>query len=79
MRWSNGRWKNTVHRVSEPPHQSKEQGLQNSSFSKSPERNVGGVDEMIPERYSVAFFGVPDPATIVEALPGCWNEEVPKR
>ena len=57
MRWSNGRWKNTVHRVVEPP------------FS----------DEMTPARYSIPFFASPDAATIVEALPGCWSEEVPKR
>ena len=61
MRWSNGRWKNTVHRVVEPP------------FSE------GGGNEMTPARYSIPFFASPDPATVVEALPGCWSEEVPKR
>ncbi|CAD6588648.1 MAG: hypothetical protein ASARMPRED_003677 [Alectoria sarmentosa] len=61
MRWSNGRWKNTVHRVVEPPN------------SKS------GGDEMTPARYSIPFFASPDPATVVDALPGCWSEEVPKR
>jgi len=63
MRWSNGRWKNTIHRVSEPPHRASE----------------GGMDKMIPERYSIAFFSDPDPTAVVEALPGCWNDEVPKR
>lgn len=61
MRWSNGRWKNTVHRVVEPP----------SSES--------GGDEMTPARCSIPFFASPDPATVVEALPGCWGEEMPKR
>ncbi|KAF6235478.1 hypothetical protein HO173_006161 [Letharia columbiana] len=61
MRWSNGRWKNTVHRVVEPPNST-----------------IGG-DEMTPARYSVPFFASPDPATVVEALPGCWSEEVPRR
>ena len=61
MRWSNGRWKNTVHRVVEPP------------FSDE------GGNETTPARYSIPFFASPDPATVVEALPGCWSEEVPKR
>lgn len=76
MRWSNGRWKSTVHRVSEPPHVLKEQDLHNSKTCK---RNCGGLDEMIPERYSIALFSSPDPETLVEALPGCWSEEVPKK
>ncbi|KAM0805218.1 thymine dioxygenase [Usnea florida] len=62
MRWSNGRWKNTVHRVVEPPLSDEE-----------------GGKEVTPARYSVPFFASPDPATIVEALPGCWSEEVPKK
>ena len=61
MRWSNGRWKNTVHRVVEPP------------FADE------GGNEMAPARYSIPFFASPDPATVVEALPGCWSEEVPRR
>lgn len=61
MRWSNGRWKNTVHRVVEPPD------------------SESGGDEMTPARYSIPFFASPDPATVVETLPGCWSEEVPKR
>ncbi len=61
MRWSNGRWKNTVHRVVEPPN------------------SESGEDEMAPARYSIPFFVSPDSATVVEALPGCWSEEVPKR
>lgn len=61
MRWSNGRWRNTVHRVVEPP-----------------ELESGG-DGMTPARYSIPFFAAPDPATVVEALPGCWSEGLPKR
>lgn len=61
MRWSNGRWKNTVHRVVEPPN------------------SESDGDEMTPARYSIPIFVSPDPATVVEALPGCWSEEVPKR
>lgn len=63
MRWSNGRWKNTVHRVVEPPK------------SKIDEDE----EEVTPARYSVPFFATPDPEAVVEALPRCWSEEVPKR
>lgn len=63
MRWSNGRWKNTVHRVVEPPK------------LKDDEDEEG----VTPARYSVPFFASPDPEAVVEALPGCWSEEVPKR
>ena len=62
MRWSNGRWKNTVHRVVEPPFSSDE-----------------GGNGMTPSRYSIPFFASPNPATVVDALPGCWSEEVPRR
>lgn len=62
MRWSNGRWKNTVHRVVEPPK------LKNDKD-----------EEVTLARYSVPFFASPAPEAVVEALSGCWNEEVPKR
>ena len=51
MKWSNGRWKNTVHRVSEPPHW-KDQVLQSSKCSDTAERISGSADA-IPERYSM--------------------------
>jgi isopenicillin N synthase-like dioxygenase len=79
MRWSNGRWKNTVHRVSEPPSPLKEHGLDESGFQTTHGMNGGNADEVIPARYSIPFFASPDPATIVEALQGCCSEEVPKR
>ena len=60
MRWSNCRWRNTVHRVSRPPSCLKEK------------------DE-IPERYSIACFGTPDSATVVEALPTCVTEQTPRK
>lgn len=66
MRWTNGRWKNTVHRVSEPPRSVKiDQGTDDT--------------EMIPERYSLAFFSYPDAQTIVEPLASCCNNQKPKR
>jgi isopenicillin N synthase-like dioxygenase len=59
MRWTNAKWKNSVHRVSEPP-------------------NLANMD-MIPERYSFAFFSFPDVQTVVEPLPACHNPERPKK
>lgn len=53
MRWTNARWRNSVHRVSAPP------SLINM--------------EIIPERYSFAFFSFPDAQTVVEPLPTCYN------
>jgi isopenicillin N synthase-like dioxygenase len=79
MRLSNGRWKNTVHRVLEPPSPLKGQVLDEPNVPKTHGMNDGSADDITPARYSIPFFAVPDPATIVEALPGCWSEEVPKR
>ena len=76
MKWSNGRWKSTVHRVLEP-HRLKDQGSQDSSFKNIAEERGGSV-ETIPERYSIAYFGAPDPATIVEALPYCCGDQAPR-
>ena len=76
MRWSNGRWKNTVHRVSEPQHW-KDQGLPVSKSKNTAEKR-GGSAEAIPERYSIAYFGAPDPATVVEALPCCCGDQAPR-
>lgn len=53
-RWSNDRWRSTVHRVGIPPH------------------NDEGV---VPDRYSIPFFAVADMDTVIEALPGCWDEK----
>ncbi|MCJ1224383.1 hypothetical protein MMC12_001028 [Toensbergia leucococca] len=79
MRWSNGRWKNTVHRVSEPPSPSKEQALGGFDSSRSQELSNVARSDTTPARYSIPFFAAPDPATMVEALPGCWSEHSPKR
>jgi isopenicillin N synthase-like dioxygenase len=57
-RWSNDRWKSTVHRVGIPSH--------------------NGQD-VVPDRYSIPFFATADPDTVIEALPGCWDEENEKK
>ena len=55
MRWTNMRWKNTVHRVSEPPR----------SLSTDIAKGVGDL-ELIPERYSIAFFNQPSRDTLIQ-------------
>ena len=59
MQWSNGRWRSTVHRVGAPPVR---------------------VDEVVQEgsvtrdRYSIPFFASPDAETMIEPLPGTYEE-----
>jgi isopenicillin N synthase-like dioxygenase len=67
MRWSNDRWKSTVHRVGAPP--------------ASLPSHENGVDEnaICPPRYSIPFFATVDPDTVIECLPGCWGPGNPKR
>jgi isopenicillin N synthase-like dioxygenase len=79
MRWSNGRWENTIHRVVEPPLRSEGMELDESDASKDAGADCGTQEETTPARYSIPFFSSPDPETIVEALPGCWSEDIPKR
>jgi isopenicillin N synthase-like dioxygenase len=58
-RWSNDRWRSTVHRV----------GL--------PQEDANGT---LPDRYSIPFFATADMDTVIDALPGCWEEGVtPKK
>ncbi|KAF2623420.1 Clavaminate synthase-like protein [Macroventuria anomochaeta] len=70
-RWSNGWWKSTVHRVMSPP------------ALKSETEEEGGVEAvvggMVADRYSIPFFATADPETVIEALPGCWSNENPKK
>lgn len=70
-RWSNERWRSTVHRVGVP--------------SASEVLSSGGVlnnskyDRVVPDRYSIPFFATADMDTVIEALPGCWDEEGNKK
>lgn len=66
-RWSNDRWRSTVHRVGLPPVFS-----QGKSVSD-------GQDEIVPDRYSIPFFATANMDAVIEALPGCWDEKRPKK
>ncbi|KAF1949784.1 thymine dioxygenase [Byssothecium circinans] len=54
-RWSNDRYRSTVHRVGLP-------------------EGWGVAGDMVPDRYSIPFFAMPDVETVIEALPGCWDD-----
>lgn len=62
-RWSNGRWLSAVHRVVAPPGEGEGEG----------------EDEVCQERYSLPFFATADDDTVIDALPGCWGPDNPKR
>ncbi|KAF2500370.1 thymine dioxygenase, partial [Lophium mytilinum] len=64
-RWSNERWRSTVHRVGAPP--------------AVPGSGEGGGEEICKPRYSIPFFATADMETVIEALPGCWGEDRPKK
>lgn len=59
-RWSNGLVRSTKHRVVEPPYLGEHDGANG---------------EMIPARYSVAYFCNPDFDQWIEALPGTYGGE----
>lgn len=64
-RQSNGRWKSAMHQVVAP----------RESMLAQPDRgHVNGDDvdaDAVADRFSIAFFGTPDPESLVETLPGC--------
>ena len=56
-RQSNGRWKSGLHRVVAP--------------TGKVTNGHGTTEESVVDRYSIIYFGQPDPESIVDTLPGC--------
>ena len=67
MRWSNDNFKSTVHRVTAPPVE-----LRNTGANSN-------VERMTNPRYSIVCFAGANPDAVVEALPGTWDEQKPKK
>jgi len=63
-RWTSGKYQGAVHRVS----------ASSRSISDSMIQESKGL-EMMPERYSIAYFGVPDAATTIKPLSTCLGEQ----
>lgn len=83
-RWSNDRWRSTVHRVGLPPP--KTMRIPGPGVNTEGQRSEGKVVELeeeegavVPERYSIPFFATANMDTVVEALPGTWSEDNPKK
>jgi isopenicillin N synthase-like dioxygenase len=39
------------------------------------EERLVDVDVMVPDRYSIPFFATANMEAVIDALPGCWDEE----
>lgn len=79
MRWSNGRWKNTIHRVTGPSSLPMQEVPTTPDNPRTIGSHAGSPEDITPGRYSIPFFASPDPEVMIEALPGCWSQDVPKR
>ena len=84
-RWSNDRWRSTVHRVGLPPPSASavaKSRIPGPGVNTEGERMGRVVEEaeIVPDRYSIPFFATANMEAVIEALPGCWDDvERPKK
>ena len=71
-RWSNGRWRSSVHQVVAPPK------LLASVQDLADKAGKSGEEVMVPPRYSIPFFATANMDTVIEALPSCVDDEHPR-
>lgn len=65
-RQSNGRWKSALHQVAAPREYMQVKPKENG-------HKLGDASQVV-DRYSIIYFGTPDPDVMVETLPGCENK-----
>ncbi|EJT99990.1 oxidoreductase [Dacryopinax primogenitus] len=68
MRWSNDVLKSTLHRVRAPP-------VKDTDKIDA----LGATVRMTPPRYSIPYFCSANRDTVIDCIPGCWSETVPKK
>ncbi|KAH8597684.1 hypothetical protein B0O99DRAFT_567851 [Bisporella sp. PMI_857] len=66
-RQTNGRWKSALHQVAAP-----------REFMRRPDAEIheDGNGDRVVDRFSIIFFGTPDPDSLVDTLPGCEKGEI---
>lgn len=78
-RWSNDRWRSTVHRVGLPPALPTPNAVPVPGVNTEGQRREFIQEPTVPDRYSIPFFATADMDTVIDALPGCWDETNPKK
>ncbi|KAI6601305.1 hypothetical protein MCOR06_000388 [Pyricularia oryzae] len=68
MRWTNGYFKSTLHRVGIPP---------DYSDAAEPQEEQNGRRDLTPSRYSIPYFVSPNPDAVVDCFASCVTDDRP--
>ncbi|ESZ96353.1 hypothetical protein SBOR_3285 [Sclerotinia borealis F-4128] len=77
-RWSNDLIKSTLHRVVEPPQETKETKEEKEEKEEKEGKEIG-KEEVYPARYSIAYFCNPNFDRMIEAIEGTYGGELGER